>query len=501
MRKKIFNLLIILAIPAMGMMFGGCKKFLERKPLSATLDDLNQGGVEGLTFGLYGAFLDRNGAYHGFSSIPWFGLNSFRGDDAMKGSSASDGADWGLIYDNFQYQKSHWSSEIYWDHHYNLINKANTVIQTADSLQLTDAASLINVAEAKFFRALTYFDLVRVFGEVPKIDFRVYVPNDMKKAKATVAQIWALIDADLNAGITNLPEDWINSAGNNKYPGRLTKYSAMAFAAKAKLYRQDWAGALALCQQIISSTKYELLPNYKSNFLVEGENGKESLFEIQANVGPNGVPDNGYEYGVEQGVRGSGTWDLGWGWNTPEPGQEASYESGDVRRSATILYSGQDDGYGKTVPDYPAILPRAYWNKKVYPEPSMQTLTGRRQNSWINHVMMRYADVILMAAEAANELGGATNQTNATTWVNAIRSRAGLGSISFTSQAQMRAAIKQERRSEFAMEGERFFDLVRWGDAESVLGASGYTPCHKYYPLPQKAIDFAPGILIQNPCW
>lgn len=501
MRKKIFNLLIILAVPAMGMMFGSCKKFLDRKPLQASLEDLNQGGVEGLTFGLYGAFLDRNGSYHGFSSIPWFGLNSFRGDDAMKGSSASDGADWGLIYDNFQYQKSHWSSEIYWDHHYNLISKANVVIQTADSLQLTDPASMINIAEAKFFRALSYFDLVRVFGEVPKIDFRVYVPNDQKKPKATVAQIWALIDADLNAGITNLPEDWLNAAGNNKYPGRLTKYSAMAFAAKAKLYRQDWAGALALCQQIINSTKYALLPNYKSNFLVEGENGKESLFEIQALVGANGVPDNGYEFGVEQGVRGSGTWDLGWGWNTPEPGQEASYESGDVRRSATILYSGQDDGYGKTVPDYPAVLPRAYWNKKVYPEPSMQAYTGRRQNSWLNHVLLRYADVLLMAAEAANELGGASNQTNATAWVNAIRSRAGLGSISFTSQAQMRAAIKQERRSEFAMEGERFFDLVRWGDAESVLGASGYTPCHKYYPLPQKAIDFAGGILVQNPCW
>ena len=131
----------------------------------------------------------------------------------------------------------------------------------------------------------------------------------------------------------------------------------------------------------------------------------------------------------------------------------------------------------------------------------MQAYTGRRQNSWLNHVLLRYADVLLMAAEAANELGGASNQTNATAWVNAIRSRAGLGSISFTSQAQMRAAIKQERRSEFAMEGERFFDLVRWGDAESVLGASGYTPCHKYYPLPQKAIDFAGGILVQNPCW
>lgn len=501
MRKKIFNLLIILAIPVLGMMFGSCKKFLDRKPLQASLEDLNQGGVEGLTFGLYGAFLDRNGAYHGFSSIPWFGLNSFRGDDAMKGSSVSDGADWGLIYDNFQYQKSHWSSSIYWDHHYNLISKANVVLQTADSLQLTDAASLINIAEAKFFRALTYFDLVRVFGEVPKIDFRVYNPNDQKKPKATVPQIWALIDADLSAGIANLPEDWLNSAGNNKYPGRLTKYSAMALAAKAKLYRQDWAGALALCQQIITSNRYDLLTNYRSNFLVEGENGKESLFEIQAHVGPNGVPNNGYEFGVEQGVRGSGVWDLGWGWNVPEPGQESSYESGDARKSATILYSGQDDGYGKTLPAYPSVLPRAYWNKKVYPEPLMQASTGRRQNSWLNHILIRYADVLLMAAEAANELGGATNQANATTWVNKIRSRAGLGTISFASQAQMRAAIKQERRSEFAMEGERFFDLVRWGDAESVLGGSGYTPCHKYYPLPQSAIDFAGGILVQNPCW
>jgi hypothetical protein len=131
----------------------------------------------------------------------------------------------------------------------------------------------------------------------------------------------------------------------------------------------------------------------------------------------------------------------------------------------------------------------------------MQTFTGRKQNAWINHGLLRYADVLLLAAEAANEIGGATNQTNATTWVNMIRNRAGLGNISFTSQAQMRAAIKQERKVELAMEGERFFDLVRWGDAVTVLGPSGYTPCHKYYPLPQTAIDFAGAVLVQNPCW
>ncbi len=491
-------IILIIAVPLLATMSGGCKKFLDRKPLQASLEDLNQGGVEGLVFGLYGAFLDRNGSYHAFSSIPWFALNSFRGDDAMKGSSAADGADWGVVYDEFQYQKSHWSSSIYWDQHYNLINKANTAIQTADSLGLNDPASVINVAEAKFFRALAYFDLVRVFGEVPKIDFRVYTPNDSKKPKATVPQIWALIDADLTAGITNLPANWNNPLGNSRFPGRLTKYTAMALQAKAMLYRKNWGGALSLCQQIISSGNYQLLSSYSTNFKVAGENGKESLFEIQADLGANGVPYNGHEFGVEQGVRGSGDWDLGWGWNVPEIGQEASYETGDARRAATILYSGQDDGYGKTVPAFPTV-PRYFWNKKVYPEPSMQTFTGKKKNEWLNHVLIRYADVLLMAAEAANEL---SNQASAITWTNLVRSRAGLPNLTFSTQAQLRDDIKKERRSEFAMEGERFFDLVRWDDAISVLGGRGYTPCHKYYPLPQSAIDFAgSSVLIQNPCW
>lgn len=479
----------------------GCKKFLDRKPLSASLEDLNQGGLEGQVFGLYGAFLDRGGSYHGFSSIPWFALNSFRGDDAMKGSSDADGADWGVVYDEFKYEKSHWSASIYWDQNYNLINKVNTVLQTADSLQLADPASKINIAEAKFFRALTYFQLVRVFGEVPLLTARIYNPNDAKKPKATVAAIYALIDQDLNEGVALLPENWNNSAGNSRFPGRLTKYAAMALLAKAKLYRQDWAGSLALTKQIINSGNYALNPSFSTNFKVAGENGKESLFEIQASLGANGVPDNGHEYGVEQGVRGAGEWDLGWGWNTPTQNLVSSFEAGDARKDATILFSGQDDGYGKTVPSFPTV-PRLYWNKKVYPEPAMQTYTGRRQNSWLNHVLIRYADVLLMAAEAANEVGGAGNQADAVKWLNQIRNRAGLANVTFTTQAQFRAAVKQERKVELAMEGERFFDLVRWNDAEAVLGAAGYKPCNKYYPIPQSAIDFSGAtVLIQNPCW
>ncbi len=498
--NKLNKFIFIALLAALAGGLGACQKFLDRKPLSASLDDLNQGGLEGQVFGLYGSFLDRNGSYHGFNSIPWFGIHSFRDDDAMKGSSDADGSDWATVFDNFQYQKSHWAASIYWDQNYNLISKANTVLQIADSLKLSDPASQVNIAEAKFFRALTYFNLVRVFGEVPKIDFRIYNPNDAKKPKSSVNEIYALIDADLQAGIANLPENWNNASGNSRFPGRLTKYTAMGLLAKAKIYRKDYAGALALCQTIINSGKYSLLSNYSTLFKVAGENSSESLFEVQADLGANGIPDNSYEYGVEQGVRGSGDWDLGWGWNAPTQNLVDAYEAGDARKGATILYSGQDDGYGKTVPAYPTV-PRKYWNKKVYPEPSMQTFTGSRQNKWINHILLRYSDILLLAAEAANELGGASNQADALKWVNQIRARAGLSAISFTSQAQLRAAIKQERRVELAMEGERFFDLVRWGDAETVLAPQGYQPCNKYYPLPQSAIDFAGGVLVQNPCW
>jgi hypothetical protein len=134
---------------------------------------------------------------------------------------------------------------------------------------LNDAASNVNIGEARFFRAFAYFNLVRTFGEVPKLTNRIYSPNDAKKPKSTVAEIYALIDEDLTNAIANLPDNWLNSAGNNLYPGRLVKYTAMALSAKTKLYRQDWAGALGLCQTIINSGKYSLLNNYATNFQVK----------------------------------------------------------------------------------------------------------------------------------------------------------------------------------------------------------------------------------------
>lgn len=498
--NKVKNLLwgICLAVPIF-ILFSGCQKFLDRKPLTATLDDLNQGGLEGQIYGLYGAIRNGDVAGQGFGGIPWLAMNNFRSDDSEKGSSASDGADWGVIYDNFQYVKDHWSSNTYWDQHYVLINAANTALQTADSLKLNAPADMVNRGEARFFRAFAYFDLVRAFGEVPKIDFRIYSPADAKKAKSSVAEIYALIDADLNFAAQHLPMNWNNAAGASRFPGRLTMGAAKALQAKTYLYRQNWSSALSLAQQVINSGQYALQPDFAKIWTNAGENGPESIFEIQANIGPNGADNYFSWHAIAQGVRGAGDWDLGWGWNSPTQDLVDAFNPADARKNGTILFSGQNDGiYGKVLPDYPSI-PRRFWNKKVYPEPAMQALTGERQGGWINQRVLRLADVILMAAEAANELGGATNQALAVNMVNQIRARAGLPAVTFASKEQLRTVIQNERRFELALEGERFYDLVRWGLAPTVLGPLGYQHRHRYYPIPQPAIDFSGGVLTQNP--
>ncbi len=493
------NLLWSLCLAALSFtIFTGCQKFLDRKPLTATLEDLNQGGLEGQIYGLYGAIRNPDVAGTGFGSLPWLSLNNFRSDDSEKGSSASDGADYEVIFDKFQYVKDHWSPTTYWDQHYVLIGLANTALQTADSLKLSSPADLINRAEARFFRALSYFDLVRAFGQVPKIDFRIYNPQDAIKPKAAVNDIYALIDADLNYAMQNLPLNWNNASGQNRFPGRLTSGAAKALAAKTKLYRQSWGEALTLAQQVISSKEYSLEPDFAKLWTNAGENGPESIFEIQASIGPNRTDVYGSNYAITQGVRGSGDWDLGWGWNTPTQALVDAFPANDKRKGATILFSGENDGYGRVLPPYPTI-PRRFWNKKVHPEPSMQSLTGERQGGWINQKVIRYADVILMAAEAANELGGAANETLATDLLNMIRNRAGLANVTFTNKAQLRTAIQNERRLELALEGERFYDLVRWGLAETVLAPLGYQPKHRYYPIPQQAIDRSNGVLVQNP--
>jgi hypothetical protein len=406
-----------------------------------------------------------------------------------------------------------------------MINQANKLLYFADSLQLSDPASLRNVGEALFFRAYSYFELVKTYGDVPLINFYYTIPAAGIRPKSPASAIYAQIDADLTKASQYLPINW-EVGGSNIYPGRLTKGAANTLWAQTYLFRQNWGNVIALCTQVENSAQYNLMSSFpdiwKDGLNGAGKNGKESIWEEQSYVGPNQTPWKGTQFGTSQNVRQGGAsnvWNLGWGWNVPTQKLETAWPNTDPRKRQTILYSGQSDGgpaqggYGATLPPYApgSSLDQPYWNKKVYSDPQMRQFTGQIFGSggadWINHRILRYADIILMHAEASNELG---DGPTAATYLEKIRNRASgnLGAgrtvvppIPFVSQAQMRQAIKDERRWEFAMEGYRFYDLVRWGDAIAELGALGYTNRCRFYPIPQKAIDLSGGVLVQNPEW
>lgn len=502
-KENIYKL--ILALVVLGL-FAGCKKFLDRKPLEGTLDDF---GVEQQVMGLYSILR----TYAGFNTLPWLDFHSIRDDDAQKGSEPSDGAEIIAEFETFQYTKDDWATNSYWNDHYYMINRCNSILKTAELAGLTDELSLRNVGEAKFIRAYSYFNLVKNYGEVPLFDTYTEAPKDAIKPKAKIEEIYALIDKDLQEAAAALPLNWNTSVGNS-FPGRLTSGAANTLSAQTHMFRKNWGAALALCNTVIATNQYTLQPFeqiFKDGLGGAGKNGPESIFEIQAYIGPGKSPEFHTFFGTSQNVRQGGAtseWNLGWGWNTPTDVLEAAWSNSDPRKKKTILYSGQHDGgpaeggYGLTLPPYPT-LPQKFWNKKVYGDPAVRASVGG-ETGWINHRILRYADVILMKAEAANETDdGAT----AAAMLELIRARARAGNaavlppIAFANKDQMRTAIKNERRWEFAMEGYRFYDLVRWGDAEAVLGPLGYTSRARYYPIPQKAIDLTGGVLVQNPEW
>jgi hypothetical protein len=478
----------------------GCKKFLDRKPLTATLEDLPGGGLEGQVLGLYDALrADGHGA-DGFNSLPYMCFHSIRSDDAFVAVDPG-AASYFPWLEHFQYDKTAWFSGQYWQDHYAVIGKANTCLQFADSLHLTDAGSVVNIAEARFVRAFSYFDLVRTYGEVPLLLKRVYNSAEANIPKSSVPDIWAQIDADLDYADANLPAHW-----DDPYAGRLTSGASKTLHAKAYIFRSMWTQTKAKTQDIITSGQYSLNANYYDNFNYSTSNGPESIFEIQAYGSNGGTQRYDCEWAEPQQARGSGDWNLGWGWNMPDTPLVKAFEANDPRRGYTLLFAGQPIGlYGlkDSVPAANLIAGANYLSAKVFTDPQVRKAFADQGSHFLNHLMLRYADVILMDAEAANELGdGATAATD----LEMIRARARtnapvgtLPAVVFTDMAQMRKAIQHEKQVEFGMEAERFFDLVRWNLAVTVLGPVGYTDKNKYYPLPESVITQSNGVLVQNP--
>jgi len=416
-------------------------------------------------------------------------IESLGSDDTEKGSSASD-ATFLNNFDNFTASATEGQLLDFWTGQYQEVNFANQVLDNVPGINMDANLKARYLAEAKFLRAYANFRLVRAFGDVP---LRLHVPKDASEyniPRTPKAEVYAAIEQDLNDAAAGLPQTY-----GPADVGRVTKGAALALHAKVAMYQSKWQDVLNLTNQVMG-LGYALFPNYEQLFRVANENNSESIFEIQAKYVPGNCAVSNSQYSQVQGVRGSVG--GGWGFNVPTADLVAEYETGDPRMDATIIFRGETTPEGDAIPatgDNPRYNQKSYVPFSTYVECS----EGSEQNVRV----IRYADVLLMNAEAANELG-MTTQALASLELVRARARAGnnaiLPKVTITDKAQLRTAIWHERRGELAMEFDRFFDLVRQGRAATVLASKGFKAGkNEVWPIPQNEIDLSAGVLTQNP--
>lgn len=502
--KKIFYYIMALAL---GCSQISCSDMLDREPQgSLTEDDLTGGTYETQVFNMYAllrgfALTTGNGA---------LAIHSMRSEDAEKGSTLSDGAAYGKMYDNFEYTASDGMIKSYWNANFGLIHKVNDLLAEMESNSSMTQGDLVNKGEALLMRAFCYFNLVRAFGDVPLIDFKLQDASDANIPKSTAEKIYALIDEDLKNAETYLPRTW-----EAQYIGRLSWGAARALHARTYMMRNDWGNMRTAAEDVIGSGIYNLNTPYEDIFREKGENCSESILELQctATTALPGSNEIGSQYASVQGVRGAGEWNLGWGQHTPTQNLADAFEQGDPRKDETLLYFIKTGGDPSTIPankpygEKPvanADVIAKFFNKKVYTDPAMRT-KFTKGGYWVNIRVIRYSDVVLMAAEAACEQG---DLPGARKYLEMVRSRARgknigvLPEVTTNDQSKLREAIRHERRVELGMESDRFYDLVRWGVARDVLhaaGKTGFQDKHSLLPLPQDEIDKSNGVLVQNP--
>jgi len=443
------------------------------------------------------------------STFSWLGITSIASDDADKGSVAGDtGTDKNLL-DDYTYTATDFSCNEIWVANYRGISRANRALAILPDVTIDSKLKFRLMSEARFLRALYYWRLVRVFGSVPLLTTVVDPTNqaavDSAQTRATQTQVYNQIISDWSYAADSLPAKSGYAAADL---GRATKGAAQGFLSKVYLYQKNWQQAYDYSGMVINSGEYHLASDYAKIFREAGQNGPGSLFEIQAVGGPVNLGVQGYV--ACQGVRGQ----FGWGFNSPSQSLQDSYEctdglpisqsplydpahpkqNRDPRMTATIIFAGDTMWDGTLIISDP---PNPRYNKKAYISRTMETFNG---NDWESnkHVhLLRYAEVLLIHAEAANELGK-TNE--ALQYLNMVRARVNMPDVTTTDQSALRLAIWHERRYELGMERDRFFDLVREGRAAQFMGPLGFTsPKNDLFPIPQNQIDLSNGLLSQNP--
>ena len=503
---KIKKYILSLLIGATALSFSACNDFLDRDPLGQfTEDDAPNALVGGKMYNVY--YLMRG--YDITAGIPAFMIHMVRSEDSEKGSDAGDGGEQAAMYDDFEYTASNGPLGAYWSQNYKIIYQCNEILDDIEKSENKDDTENIRTkGEALFFRAYCYFNLVRAFGEVPLVTIKVVEASDANVPKTTAEKIYEQIDKDLTTAEDCLPLRW-----NSDYTGRVTWGAARSLHARTYMMRNDWDNMYTASTEVINSGIYNLNTPVDKVFTVEGENCGESIFELQCEATDAMKEDGsiGSQFCQVQGVRGAGDWDLGWGWHMATTLMGKASEPGDPRKNATLLYfrHSNDDPITPENTNTPygespvSTAMGAYFNKKAYTDPALRR-KYTRMGFWVNIRLIRYPDVLLMAAESANEKG---LMGEASGYLEQVRAHARgtltnvLPKVESLDQSVLREAIRHERRVELGLEPDRFYDLVRWGIAQEVLQAAGknYQPKNALLPLPQTEIDKSNGVLIQNP--
>lgn len=386
-----------------------------------------------------------------------------------------------------------------WKASYEGINRVNYLVQNYNKLDFTGKDALYG--QIYFLRAYYYFTLVKNFGDVPLfVDRRLGVSDARTLKRAAKSEVYAQIEKDLLDAINVLPL-------TNPEKGRITKYAAQALLGKVYLYQNKFDEAAAMLENVINGP-FSLVQNYGDIFLASGENGPESVFEVQySNLSPfydwtnpgRGQGNLAVQVCGIRNLTGDSPYASGWSTNLPTTDLANAFDAGDTRKATTIL---DIEAYKNANPSLNiSYLVAPYKNTGLYNHkylPRKGETSGQLELNYLNNFRaIRFADVLLMAAEANNRKAS-PNDTKAQSYLNRVRQRAfkdNNHAINSTGEA-LKQAIWKERRLELAMEGDRFYDLVRTGQASSKI-AGFQSGKNEIFPIPQDEIN-ASG-LEQNP--
>ena len=499
-----------------------CKKSLELDVENPNrIDESNfwktsKDAVEGIN-AVYGNFY-RNGAPYsrwlpyymdvrsddGYSTSPWNELRSISGLNITQYSFE-------VNYDT-------------WAHHWRGVFRANQVLENVPAIAMDETLKARILGEAKFLRAVHYYNLVTIWGNLPLI-LKPSLPAD-KPSQVPEAQVWAQIEKDLTEAGEALPLNY-----TNEEVGRATKGAAYGYLGRAHMQQKDWQAAATTLGWFITgpgAAQYSLVANYRNNFLHTTENNSESVFEVQFKQRPENGGDDGPTSNVGTSRApffappGHGFNDANMHrWVVHEFLKETAVGGGrDPRLATTALYDSTDVRgpdftlvYGSTFTskNYDNNIKPRVWYRK-YLDDYFRINEFEVFNSPINFRALRLADVLLMYAEALNNLN---RTTEAYPFVDRVRQRAGMPTLTATrpgmTAAQFQLQLEHERITELTGESVRWNDLARWGYFEDAAKLAQLKARdsefnnfvigrNKFMPIPQAEIDINPN-LVQNPGW